>query len=98
MTPPNVYLRHTLALLLAACGLHANTPTTERACALACDHLRALGCESGLPTPGGTACEELCLEVEALYSAGKADSLHPQCVPLADTCAEADAVSMYGCE
>ena len=34
------------------------------ACDAACDHLRALGCPAGAPTPNGVTCTQVCFETE----------------------------------
>ena len=62
---------------------------TDADCAAMCDHLRALHCPAGDPTPKGAPCEVVCQNVE---SSGYA-SENPRCQAAAADCAAADACS-----
>lgn len=56
--------RHKLPLIALAFGLvgclhnYAPPPPADKVTAM-CEHLRALGCESGQPADDGTSCEQL---------------------------------------
>lgn len=63
-------------------------------CVKACEKLRALGCEAGKDTPDGASCVDVCYQTEATGWT----TMHPRCVSIAGTCAEAEKVSQYGCD
>lgn len=65
-----------------------------RPCELACLHLHVLGCESAEPTPNGATCVEVCEHTESLSYT----TMHPDCIPLAANCDEADQLSADGCD
>lgn len=56
-------------------------------CARACKHMAALGCPEAQPTPGGTTCEQVCLNAEE----SGVISLAPGCVERSRSCDEAAA-------
>lgn len=58
------------------------------ACGSACEHLRALGCTLGKPTPRGASCETVCDNVQ-VENAGA--GFPTACLSTAKTCAAADA-------
>jgi len=75
-----------LALSLAACPPPAPpVPPPSTGCAAACEHMRALECELGKPTPRGASCEQVC---EATQANGV--NFNTGCVAAAATCAAAE--------
>jgi len=64
----------------------AGTPAD---CKTACDHLRALKCPEGEPTPKGATCETVCNHAEQSGTV----TLWPGCVVKIQTCAEIDSCS-----
>lgn len=104
MTNRDLLFTLTLAFVVAcACSPSVDPPVTppkerpepgsEADCASACDHLRALGCEEGQPTPGGATCETVCNNVEQ----SGATTLDVGCVATAETCDAARSCG-YGAE
>lgn len=61
-------------------------------CSKACVQLRALGCDEGLPTPGGASCESVCGAVEQ----SGATTLDVGCVAAAESCEAARACGYGG--
>lgn len=72
------------ALGLLACGGACGLQLAPRGAdvAAACARLRALGCDSGKPTPGGATCEDV---IRASSAAGVVYDLH--CLAKLSTCA-----------
>lgn len=86
-------------LTLGACATYSSitppvalTPGTADDCAQACQHLRALGCESGSPTQQGGTCEAICQNTETSGYASE----HPQCLAQIKSCDEEDACANPG--
>lgn len=91
--------RTTLATAALALGLFAaceNRPPEPpphppykptATCAEACTHLASLGCDEAKPTPKGTSCAAVCLDVNASGLA----RFPADCLVVAPTCAEARA-------
>ena len=53
-----------IAGLLSTCKTGPETAPGPT-CAMACDRMRALGCEAGKPTPHGVSCEDVCMNARS---------------------------------
>jgi hypothetical protein len=77
-------------ILLAGCRAPAPPPPVPppgaATCADVCRHYQELGCLAGRPTPRGSSCEVVCLNVQA----SGAIRWNLDCRAGAATCAEAD--------
>jgi hypothetical protein len=76
---------------LACVPKHPNRddpPKAEVSCADACKQLRAMECELGAPTPGGSSCEDTC---ENTLNGPDATHWDVECLSKADACDACDA-------
>ena len=69
-------------------------PVPEEACAAMCERFVELDCLEGKDTPGGKSCMVRCRETE---SSGFS-TMHPHCVPQAQSCEEARRLTAEGCQ